>query len=484
MQRAGFWLGVALFATVLVVPPPEGLSVAGWRTAAVTALMATWWFTEAVPVTLTGSLPFLVLPLLGVVKPDAVAAQYMSPVLFLVLGGAVIGLAFEKWDLHRRMALAVIARAGADPSRLLFAIMAVTAFISMWVNNSATTVMMIPIATATLVAVAPSIGTAQPDPDQKRFAAAMVLSIAYASNIGGVATPIGTPVNPVVIGILERNLGIEVSFLQWCLFGVPLLVLALPLCWWILKLTLPFDLPRPEPGAVAAAIGRTPPMGPPEHRVLAVVGVTCTAWILLPLLERLIPGITDAGVAVAGALALCVIPSGERREPSRGRYLIEWADARQAPWYLILLLGGGVALADAVVKSGLSTWLAQETQLIAGLPLWLLVLVVALLCALVTECASNVATASIFMPIAATLASGGGHDPLVVSLAAGLAASWGFANPAGTSSNAIVFGTGRVRVPDMLRSGLLLDLACALLITVACIWLVPRLGIAPRIAGP
>ena len=157
MQRAGFWLGVGLFAAFLVLPPPDGLSVAGWRTAAVTALMATWWFTEAVPVTLTGSLPFLVLPLLGVAKPDAVAGQYMSPVLFLVLGGAVIGLAFEKWDLHRRMALGVISRAGADPSRLLFAIMAVTAFISMWVNNSATTVMMIPIATATLVAVAPSI---------------------------------------------------------------------------------------------------------------------------------------------------------------------------------------------------------------------------------------------------------------------------------------------------------------------------------------
>ena len=477
MQRAGFWLGAGLFGLLLALPAPEGLSEQGWRTAAVTALMATWWFTEAVPVTLTGSLPFLLLPLLGISRPDAVAGQYMSPVLFLVLGGAMIGLAFEKWDLHRRVALAVVARAGADPSRLLFAIMAVTAVISMWVNNSATTVMMLPIATATLVAITRTLDTPRPDPDEKRFAAALVLSIAYASNIGGVATPIGTPVNPVVLGILDRNLGVRVSFLDWCLFGVPLMIATLPVCWWILKRALPFRLQPVDPAAIAAAIAPTPPMGTPEHRVLAVVVLTSVAWITLPLLEGVVPGLTDAGIAVAAALALCVIPSGDRRQPARGRYLLEWADARHAPWYLILLLGGGIALADAVVGSGLSGWLATETQLIAGLPLWLLVFVVAVLCALVTECASNVATASIFMPISVTLAAGGGHDTTIVALAAGLAASWGFANPAGTSSNAMVFGTGRVRVPDMLRSGLLLDLACAVLITLACLWLVPLVGL-------
>lgn len=480
MQRAGFWLGVALFMVMLVLPAPAGLPPAGWKTAAVTVLMATWWFTEAVPVTLTGSLPFLTLPLLGISRPEIVAGLYMSPVLFLVLGGAMLGLAFEKWDLHRRIALAVVARAGAEPSRLLFAIMCVTAFISMWVNNSATTVMMLPIATATLVALTRTLDTPNPNPDEKRFAAALVLSIAYASNIGGVATPIGTPVNPVVLGILERNLGTRISFLEWMLFGVPLMLLSLPVCWWILKTTLPFRLRAGDVAAIARAIGTTRPMGTPEHRVLAVAVITGIAWVLLPLLEKQVPGLTDAGIAVAAALALCVIPSGDRPTAglaARGRYLIEWADARQAPWYLILLLGGGIALADAVVKSGLSAWLGQETQMIAGLPLWLLVLVVALLCALVTECASNVATASIFMPIAVTLALAGRHDPLLVSLAAGLAASWGFANPAGTSSNAMVFGTGRVRVPDMLRSGLLLDVACAVLIMLTCVLLVPLLGI-------
>ncbi|MCP5360965.1 MAG: SLC13/DASS family transporter [Sinobacteraceae bacterium] len=479
MQRAGFWLGVALFTLMLTLPAPDGLSLDGWRTAAVVALMATWWFSEAVPVTLTGSLPFLILPLLGIGSPDSVAGRYMSPVLFLVLGGAMIGIAVEKWDLHRRMALAVIARAGAKPSRLLFALMCVTALVSMWVNNSATTVMMLPIATAILVALAPTLNGPKPDPDEKRFAAAMVLSVAYASNIGGVATPIATPVNPIVIGLLERQLGVTITFLEWCLFGIPLMILCLPLCWWILKTALPFRLAPGNPQAIVAAIGATPPMGTPEHRVLAVIAVTCGAWIMLPVLDQVIPGISDAGIAVAAALALCAIPSGERRQPSRGRYLIEWADARQAPWYLILLLGGGIALADAVVQTGLSAWLGQETQAAAGLPLWLLVLVVALLCSLVTECASNVATATIFMPIAATLALAGQYDPVPVALAAGMAASWGFANPAGTSSNAMVYGTGRVRVPDMLRSGLWLDVACAILITLTCVLLVPWLGLKP-----
>jgi sodium-dependent dicarboxylate transporter 2/3/5 len=337
--------------------------------------------------------------------------------------------------------------------------------------------MMLPIATATLVAVTRTLGSADPDPSEKRFAAALVLSIAYASNIGGFSTPIGTPVNPIVIGILDKNLGVQVSFLEWLILGVPIMLVALPVTWWLLRLAFPFRMRTGTPESIAAAIGQTPPMGQPEHRVLAVVATTSAAWVMLPVLETLIPGLTDAGIAIAAALLLAVIPSGDRVTPPRGRFLIEWSDARQAPWYLIVLLGGGLALADAVVKSGLSAWLGDSTQAVAGLPLGLLVLVVAAMCILVTECASNVATASIFMPIAATLALAGHHDPVVVSMAAGLAASWGFANPAGTSSNAMVFSTGRVRVADMLRAGLLVDLAGAILIALACALIVPQMSL-------
>ena len=476
MQRIGFWLGSGLCLVMLLLSPPEGLSLAGWRTAAVALLMAVWWFTEAVPVTLTGSLPFLLLPLLGVAKPDAVASQYMTPVLFLVLGGALIGAAFEKWDLHRRVALAVLSRTSPNPSRLLFAMLAVTSFVSMWVNNSATTVMMLPIAGAVLAAVTRVRGGPDADVDTRRFAAAMVLAVAFGSNIGGFATPIGTPVNPVAIGILQRTLGVEISFLQWMMFGVPIAAAAIPVVWWLLaRVALRFDLPAVPAAEVAAAIGAPGPMGPPERRVLTVVALTSSAWVFLPLLTDLIPGLTDAGIAVAAALLLCVMPAGDPRPVPRGRFLIEWSDARQAPWYLILLLGGGLALADSVVKTGLSGWLGTALSGLSALPLPLLIALVVALCIAVTECASNVATATAFMPVAATLAATGSNDAAVLALAAGLAASWGFANPAGTSSNAMTLATGNVTVPQMIRAGLLVDLVGIALIAAACATIVPEL---------
>lgn len=480
LQRAGFWLGLSLAAGMLLAGPPEGLSAPAWRTAAVMALMACWWFTEAVPVTLTGSLPFLLLPLLGVARADQVAGQYMSPVLFLVLGGALIGLAFEKWNLHRRVALFVVSRSSPEPRHLLLAVMAVTAALSLFVNNSATTVMMLPIATAALTAVigVPAGGAAAHGPDQLRFAAAMVLSVTYASNIGGFGTPIGTPVNPVMLGVLERSLGVQISFVEWMAFGLPFVLVAIPACWWMLcRLTLPFTLPAANRATLLAALGHLPPMGPPERRVIGVIALTSAAWILQPLYQVWTPGLTDAGIAVAGALLLCVLPSGLREGPDSRRMLLEWQDARAAPWYLILLLGGGLALADSVVKSGLSAWMGAALGDVAGLPLLPMLLVIAVMCALVTEAASNIATATIFMPIAIALATAGGHDPVVAAVAAGLAASLGFANPAGTSSNAMVFSTGRVRITDMFRSGLLFDLIGAVLVALTCMLVVPALGL-------
>jgi sodium-dependent dicarboxylate transporter 2/3/5 len=475
LHRAGFWLGAVLFALMLLLPAPEGLSVAGWRVAALTVLIGCWWFTEAVPVTLTGSLPFLALPLLGVAKADAVAGLYMSPVLFLILGGALVGLSFEKWGLHRRVALAVVARVDPAPRTLLFAVMAVTAFVSMWVNNSSTTVMMLPIAMAALGAVLGGAAGqgAQGTRDARNFAAAMILAVSLASNLGGFATPIGTPVNSIAVGILERSYDTQISFVGWMAFGVPFMLLSLPACWWILsRVTLPFDLAGPGREAVRAAIGDPGPWTTPQRRTLAVVLLVALAWVFQPLVERLLPGITDAGIAVAGALLLCVLRSGDARADAPQR-LLEWEDAKRAPWYLILLLGGGLALADAVVKSGLSAWLGSALGAVGGLPLLPMLLAIALLCGLITEAASNVATATIFMPVAASLAMGAGYDPALAALCAGMAANLGFANPAATSSNALVYSTGRVPITAMLKSGLLVDLVGAVLIALLCATVVP-----------
>jgi len=475
LQRVGLWLGVALFTAMLLLPAPEGLSPAGWRVAAVTVLIGCWWFTEAVPVTLTGSLPFLLLPLLGVTKPEAVAGQYMSPVLFLILGGSVLGLAFEKWNLHRRMALFVVSRSSAQPRALLLAIMGVTAFVSMWVNNSATTVMMLPIAIAALGAVAGPADDSATDAGRRNFAAAMILSVSFASNIGGFATPIGTPVNSIAMGILDRTYGLEISFAQWMTFGVPFTLIGVPVCWWILcRWIMPFDFSGGSREQVRVAIGDCGPLGTPERRVLAIVLLVAGAWVFLPFLEKRIPGLTDAGVAVAGALLVCIMPSGARGAGAPAR-LLDWNDAKQAPWYLILLLGGGVALADSVVKSGLSAWLGTALAAFSDLPLLPMLFGIALMCALITEAASNVATATIFMPIAAGLALGANYDPLLAALAAGMAANLGFANPAATSSNALVYSTGRIPITGMLKAGLLFDLAGAVLIALLCLWVVPLL---------
>ncbi|MFZ9709282.1 MAG: SLC13 family permease [Steroidobacteraceae bacterium] len=474
LHRVGFWLGVVAFALLLALPAPEGLSAEGWRVAAITVLIGLWWFTEAVPVTLTGSLPFLLLPLLGVAQADAVAGQYMAPVLFLILGGALIGLAFEKWGLHRRVALFVVARVDPNPRTLMLAIMSVTAFVSMFVNNSATTVMMLPIAMAALAAVVPETGKGTRD--VANFAAALILSVSFASNIGGFATPIGTPVNSIAIGLLERSYGVSISFLEWMAFGVPFMVLGIPLCWWLLsRVTLPFELQAPSRESIRHSLD---PQGSlqqalsiPQRRVVALVLLIAAAWVFQPLVARVLPGITDAGIAIAGALLLCLIPSGD---PERSR-LLDWEDAKQAPWYLILLLGGGLALADAVVKSGLSLWLGTALGAVSDLPLLPMLLAIALLCAVITEAASNVATATIFMPIAASLALGAGYDPTLAALAAAMAANLGFANPAATSSNALVYGTGRIPITAMLKSGLAFDLIGAVLIAGACALIVPRL---------
>ena len=479
LQRGGLWAGMALFALMIASPPPAGLPLEGWRVAALTVLIGCWWFTEAVPVTLTGSLPFLALPLLGVAKADAVAGLYMSPVLFLILGGALVGLSFEKWNLHRRVALAVVSRIDPEPRTLLFAVMAVTAFVSMWVNNSSTTVMMLPIAVAALGAVLGGAAAggggadAAASRDARNFAAAMILAVALASNLGGFATPIGTPVNSIALGILERSYGTQISFAGWMAYGVPFMLLALPACWWILsRVTLPFELRGPGREQVRAAIGDPGPWTTPQRRTLVVTLGVAAAWVFQPLVARVLPGITDAGIAVAGALLLCVLPAGDKGSGASQR-LLEWEDAKRAPWYLILLLGGGLALAEAVVKSGLSAWLGTALGAVGGLPLLPMLLAIALLCGLITEAASNVATATIFMPVAASLAMGAGHDPALAALCAGMAANLGFANPAATSSNALVYSTGRVPIGAMLKSGLLVDLVGALLIAALCATVVP-----------
>ena len=476
MKVWGLCGGVALFALLLLLPAPAGMPPAAWRVAAVAALMGVWWFTEAIPVALTGMLPFLALPALSVATAEKVAAAYMSPILFLVLGGTLLGASLERWDLHRRIAKVLLALSRTTPQALVGTVLTATALVSMWVNNSAATVMMLPIALAITRVVISSSGEQllQNAEHSRRFAAAMVLAVAYGSNIGGLGTLIGTPVNGVAAALIERQLGTHIGFLRWMSFGVPLMIVALPACSYLLTHSFRFSRLQVTREALLGAIGDVAPWSTAQTRVVLVLGTAITAWLFMPALEHRVPGMNDASVAVVAALTLCFLPSGLASSAgagansgvnsaaissSRGPWqpLLDWETAARAPWYLIILLGGGIALADSVTRSGLGDWLGQSLAPAAALPSVLLLPLLVLIIVLITECASNIATAAAFIPVAVSLANGAGHSPLIFALATGIAASWGFANPAGTSSNALVLGTGYVKSSRMIRTGLYFD---------------------------
>jgi len=459
-KRIGLWLGLALFAAMLLLPAPAGLSPVGWRVAAVAVLMATWWMTEALPLTATALLPFLVFPLAGAGTAAEVAGDYYSPVLFLVLGGAFIALAIERCGLHRRIALAILNRAGASTGGLLFAFMAATAFVSMFVSNTATTVIMIPMAVALIRAMSPD----GPGEDARRLGAALVLGVAYAASLGGLGTLVGSPTNAIAAGLIEKTTGLEVNFVTWLAFGLPLVAVSVPIAWWLIARALRVAHATLDRAAVAATIGTPGPLTTPERRLLPLLAAVVAAWILLPFVGPALglPKIDDGMIAVAGGLLLFALPDG------RGSTLLTWPETRGAPWDVILMFGGGLALAEGITGSGLALWIGQQLESVATLPVWAVALLLTAIVILVTEFASNVATASGFLPVIAGLTVATGIDPALLALPAACAASWGFMLPAGTGPNALAFATGYPRMGEFLRAGFGLDLVGVPLIVAVC----------------
>ncbi len=441
--------------------------------------MALWWFTEVLPVTATALLPFVVLPATGAAKLADVAASYMSPVIFLVLGGAMLALAMEKAGLHRRLAVAVLSRAGAAPRKLVLAFMVATAFISMWVSNTATTLIMMPIAVSVLASILPE--ESRRSMSERNFAIVMVLGVAYAASIGGLGTLIGSPTNAIAAGVIERTLGVHIGFLQWLAVGIPLVLASIPLAWWLLtRLAFPFALPDIEHARLLQAIGPQVRWSDPERRLLPVLLFAAICWVLLPLLKLpQLAGVEDSTVAILAALSLFVIPAtrggasagrdadadadaGAR--PAPAETLLTWRDTERAPWDVLMLFGGGLALAETITRTGLGTWLGGWIGGLGSLPMPLFIVLVTLVVIAVTEFASNVAAAASFIPVVAGVTVALGLDPLVLTLPAALAATWGFMMPAGTPPNAIAYATGYVRVAQMIRAGVWIDLLGLLVI--------------------
>jgi sodium-dependent dicarboxylate transporter 2/3/5 len=467
-QRIGLWLGLALFAGMLLATPPEAFPVPAWRTAAVTVLMAVWWSTSAIPLAATALIPLVAFPVLGVIESEDVGAPYASSTIFLILGGFLIGLSMERWRLHQRIAFNIVARVGGEPRRLVLGLMMATAFVSMWVSNTSTALMMLPVALSIAAVVAPE-STGE---DGRRFGAAILLSVAYAATIGGLGTLIGTPTNALVAGFMRQHYGEGVSFAQWLAFGLPTVALLLPLAWFVLvRVAFPFQLQGRDGAAlVRERLVQLGAATTPERRVAVVFVVVAALWIVRPWLTPLpgLGGLSDAVIGIGAALALYLVPAGRGHEGT----LLHSADLRRVPWDVLLLFGGGLALAEGIKVSGLSDVVATALTSLAALPLLALIVTVALLLVFWTELNSNVATAATAMPVLAAISAATDYPVLLLLAPAAMASSCGFMLPVGTPPNAIVFATGRIGLPQMMRAGFLVDLGAVVVVTLVAMLVV------------
>jgi len=465
-QITGWVAGPALLLLTLVLPAPEGLGELGWRTAGVAALMAVWWITEPIPIPATSLLPMVLVPLLGIADIRSAAAPYAHPIIYLFFGGFLIALAMERWGLHRRIALGLIGLMGTEPSRIVGGFMIASAFLSMWVSNTATALMMLPIA---LSVIALLEAQAQGEEDKRHagtFALVLLLAVAYSATIGGLGTLIGTPPNALLAAFLNQTYGFRIGFAQWMLVGVPVVLVGVPLAWFLMTRVI-FRMRDMEVHGVADVIaaerGKLGALTRPEKYVGIIFVATALGWITQPLLVEVFPLISDTGIALAGGLLLFLTPVDLRK----GEFLMNWETAKRAPWDVFLLFGGGLSLASAIDGQGVAQWLGTMFDGADAIPLLLLVAFVGAFLLLLTELTSNTATAATFLPVIAAVAISIGENPLLLLVPAAMAANCAFMLPVGTPPNAIGFGSGRIALPDMAKVGMWLNLTFVILIVLA-----------------
>ena len=468
-QKVGFVLGPLLAAIVFVLPPAEGLSVEAWRVVSMALWMAAWWATEAIPVPATSLIPLIYLPAFGITDARGAAAPYAHNVIFLLLGGFIMAMAMQRWNLHKRIALTIVSRVGDHPAALIAGFMAAAAVLSMWISNTATTLMMIPIA----ITVAQTVTGGKAF---HHFTIALVLGIAYAASIGGFGTPIGTPPNAIAIGYMNEEFGIDVSFPQWMALGVPTVMVLVPAAWVVLtKWTYSLKNFHVETGgdAVRKALDAMGPMTAPEKRTALVFLFIALLWMTRVLLNKIpgLEGLNDMTIAIAGAVIMFLIPAGSRRK--KGASLLNWDWAAKIPWGVLLLFGGGLSLANAIQVTGLSVWLGEALSVLTTFHLvWLLLALLALVVFL-TELTSNTATAAGLMPVLAALAVAGDYNPFLLAAPAALAASCAFMLPVATAPNAVVYASGQVTIPHMTRAGFRLNIIAIIVLTAMGYALVP-----------
>ncbi len=503
--RTWLWriAGVVIALVIWTLMAGADVSPEARAVAAIGSLMATWWVTEAVPLSVTSLLPIALLPLFAGQEVADATAPYASTVVFLFLGGFLIAIAMQKWNLHRRIALLTLRRVGTQPRRIILGMMISTGFLSMWVSNTATTLMMLPIAISVLALVVQNgagsregasaqdvteqmeagarVTDVVDDADIKVFGVALVLSIAWSASIGGLGTLLGSPPNAIVAGYLSDQLGKDVGFVQWMLLGVPIVVVFIAIAWVLITRVLyRFDLPEIPGGKkmIDDEISRLGPVSQGEKTVAFVFAGAAFFWVVPGLLSSIgaigdaapwLGSFDDTVIAIAAGALLFILP-GDRK----GSMVLDWDDAEKGlPWGVLLLFGGGLSLAAAVASTGLDKWFGEQVTGLGALPIVLLLAAVVGIVLLLTELTSNTATAATFIPVLGGVAIGIGVDPTTLLIPAALAATCAFMLPVGTPPNAIVFGSGAVTIADMARGGAVLNVVGIILITLFTVLIGP-----------
>lgn len=464
-QRYGLIGGLAAFLLLVLLPAPQGLSQEGWFTAAVALLMAIWWVTEALPIPATALVPIVMFPFLEVSTIREATAPFANPLIYLFMGGFIIAIAMEKSELHRRVALNVVRAVGTRPMNIVAGFMIAAAFLSMWVSNTATALMMLPIALSVVHLVEDKKDIKNQNL-QFNFSLCLVLCIAYGCNIGGMGTLIGTPPNALMAGFMLDNYQVEIGFAQWMMIGVPLVLISLPIVYLLLtKVLYPIQL-KEIPGGKELiqtqlrGIGR---MSRRERIVAVVFSGTAFMWIFQQQLVGYVPELSDTGIAILGALLLFMIPVDFKK----GDFVLDWNDAKRLPWDILVLFGGGLSLAAAISSTGLASWMGDSLRALDTWPMIGVMVLSLTIIVFLTEVTSNTATAAAFMPILASVALALGIDPLMLVIPAALGASCAFMLPVATPPNAIVYGSGYISMPQMAKAGFWANLLMIGVITVA-----------------
>jgi sodium-dependent dicarboxylate transporter 2/3/5 len=473
----GRFAGPLAFLLLYFFVPTTGLPQEGKFMLGLTLWMAIWWITEAVPIAGTALLPLIILPLLGIVSIKQVSANYMDPTVLLYMGGFLLATAIEKWGLHRRIALNIINLLGTDLRRIVLGFMIATGFLSMWISNSATALMMLPIGLAVIGQFKNHLGD-ENGILSTHLAKNILLGIAYAASIGGMATLIGTPTNNILRAVVEKLYNYTIDFNEWMLFAFPFTVVLMAIAWFYL---VNFGNPLPKKFQLSEAksviqeqMTKLGKITFEEKTVLIVFGLVCFSWITRSfLLAPLLPALDDTIIALIGVLLLLILPSSGKSEP-KGR-ILDWKTAEQIPWGVLILFGGGLALAEGFKETGLADWIGQHLSLIEGVSFFVLLLIIVAAVNFLTEVTSNVATASMLLPILAAVAIKLDVHPFGLMVGATLAASCAFMLPVATPPNAVVFGPGYLKIKDMVKAGLWLNIISIILLSLMVYFILPWL---------